>query len=131
MSRRWPFASGMGRSARGRVVDDEAGNTGFGVHHPALGEFEADVARVEEVEEEALQGEVGTGAVAGREAGAAVMATEELSTPATYLPMKRTIFSAMPSAPFAQWAWMISPSCVKRQGWLLTLDGAKRAGSRR
>src|SRR6266851_8264478 len=45
----------------GRVVEDEGGDGGFGVHHVAFGELEADLVGLEHAPERGLIGEVGAG----------------------------------------------------------------------
>src|SRR5260370_26585289 len=46
------------------VMEDQGRHGGLGVHHESLRQLEADLRRLEEIEEDALVGEVRTGGVA-------------------------------------------------------------------
>src|SRR5712692_3364864 len=58
------------------VVEHEGRDRGLGVHHEAFGQPEADLRWLEEVEEDALIGEVRTGGIAERDPEAAVVRLE-------------------------------------------------------
>src|SRR5882724_4069174 len=58
------------------VVEDQRRDGGLGIHHEALGEPESDLRRIQQVEEDALVGEIGTGGVSERHAEAAIARLE-------------------------------------------------------
>src|SRR2546422_1123654 len=60
------------------VMEDEGRHGGLGVHHESLRQPEADLRRLEEIEEDALVGEVRTGGIAEGDADASVARLEPI-----------------------------------------------------
>src|ERR1700730_13363382 len=60
------------------VMEDEGRHGGLGVHHESFRQLEADLRRLEEIEEDALVGEVRAGGIAEGDADAAVSRLEPI-----------------------------------------------------